>query len=219
MTKIREIFKSVQGEGPLIGCKQLFIRFCGCNLKCKYCDTDFLPENSQDFSVSDIVEIVNNSTDCHSVSLTGGEPLLHWEFINQLSQAIQKPLYLETNGTLPTELEKVIDCVEYIAADIKLPSCSGIKPCFNIFDDFLSIAKQKYAFAKVVFDNNITDDEILQICNITKKHNVELILQPKMESNEFSVSSDFMLQILDKCLFEYSRTRLIPQVHKLIDVI
>ena len=39
IAKICEMFTSVQGEGPYVGCKQLFIRFCGCNLNCDYCDT------------------------------------------------------------------------------------------------------------------------------------------------------------------------------------
>ena len=39
--KINEIFSSIQGEGPVVGYKQLFIRFCGCNLNCNYCDTEF----------------------------------------------------------------------------------------------------------------------------------------------------------------------------------
>jgi len=38
---ILEIFSSIQGEGIYIGYRQLFIRFSGCNLGCKYCDTDF----------------------------------------------------------------------------------------------------------------------------------------------------------------------------------
>ena len=42
MANIKEIFLSIQGEGPYIGYRQVFIRFCGCNLDCQYCDTDFL---------------------------------------------------------------------------------------------------------------------------------------------------------------------------------
>ena len=39
--KVKEIFASIQGEGPYVGYKQLFVRFCNCNLKCNYCDTEF----------------------------------------------------------------------------------------------------------------------------------------------------------------------------------
>ena len=38
-----EIFSSVQGEGRYVGCRQLFVRFEGCNLQCRYCDTENAP--------------------------------------------------------------------------------------------------------------------------------------------------------------------------------
>ncbi|MCW8893095.1 MAG: radical SAM protein, partial [Deltaproteobacteria bacterium] len=36
-----EIFSSIQGEGLLVGYRQIFLRFPECNLNCHYCDTDF----------------------------------------------------------------------------------------------------------------------------------------------------------------------------------
>ena len=46
-TSIREIFSSIQGEGTHIGEKHVFVRFCKCNLKCDFCDTDFEIKNSK----------------------------------------------------------------------------------------------------------------------------------------------------------------------------
>ena len=48
---IKEIFSSIQGEGPYVGEKHVFVRFCKCNLACKYCDTDFISGN--EFSVDE----------------------------------------------------------------------------------------------------------------------------------------------------------------------
>jgi len=36
---IYEIFESIQGDRILVGVRQLFVRFAGCNLSCCYCDT------------------------------------------------------------------------------------------------------------------------------------------------------------------------------------
>ena len=38
-TSINEVFSSIQGEGILLGRRQIFVRFSGCNLDCNYCDT------------------------------------------------------------------------------------------------------------------------------------------------------------------------------------
>jgi len=36
---VDEVFSSVQGEGPRIGERHIFVRFQGCNIRCRYCDT------------------------------------------------------------------------------------------------------------------------------------------------------------------------------------
>lgn len=217
--KLKELFASIQGEGPFMGYKQIFIRLCGCNLKCKYCDTDFDIGNAKEYSIKELTDFVNQHKECHSVSLTGGEPLLHTKFIKDFAKISQLPIYLETNATLYEQLKEVIDFVDYVSADIKLPSATGLEPQWDKHDKFFEIASQKYLYIKVVFDKNITDSEINEICKLAGKYDVELVLQPMMLGKAPSVSSDFMEEVLDKCLQRYRKTRLIPQVHKFIDVI
>ena len=217
MIKVKEIFTSIQGEGPYVGYKQLFIRLCGCNLNCSYCDTDYNSNDAKDYSVQELTDICNSNSDCHSVSLTGGEPLLHTDFIKDFGGECNLPIYLETNGTLTEKLIEVFEYITFIAADIKLPSATGLKPMWEEQEEFLKIACQKDAFAKVVFDNKITDFEIHKISHLCKKYCIELILQPMMKGKTPSVSSDFMQKVLDKCLKIHPNTRLIPQMHKFID--
>ncbi len=219
MVRIKEIFTSIQGEGPYVGYKQLFIRLCGCNLACSYCDTDFDAANSKEYRIDEILNIINQNTDCHSLSLTGGEPLLHTDFIKALGDKSNLKLYLETNGTLYDNLKEVIDYVSYISMDIKLPSAASLTPMWDEHEKFIKAALGKDLFVKVVFDKNITDVEIQKITDICKKNSVSLILQPMMQGIKPCVSSDFMTAVLDKCLNKYSNTRLIPQVHKFIEVI
>ena len=216
--KIKEVFSSIQGEGPFIGYKQVFVRFCGCNLNCNYCDTNFELEGAVEYSVQDLVETVKSFDKCHSISLTGGEPLLQIEFLKEFLPLLNKNVYLETNATLGENLAKVIDYIDYISADIKLPSCSGNSELWKKHYDFFEIASNKNLFAKVVFDNKITDEEIERCCDLAKSFNIELVLQPKMDGEVLKLSSDFLESVLDKFLQKYSRTRLIPQVHKFLNV-
>ena len=67
--------------------------------------------------------------------------------------------------------------------------------------------------------NNISDEELKKCCELGKKYNIELILQPEMmEGNKMSVTSEFSAEVLDKFLQHYENVRLIPQVHKFLDV-
>lgn len=220
--RIKEIFSSVQGEGPYIGYKQIFVRFCNCNLKCNYCDTDFAPNQYFDefdpFELAQCIRKYNLSL-IHSLSLTGGEPLLSNVFLKEfLPLVADMKIYLETNATLADRLIDVIDFVDIIAADIKIPSASGLVNSFSFHDKFFEIAKRKECFAKVVFNQNINQNEIAECCNLAAKHNIPLILQPQMSSKSLDFSSDFLNDVLDKFLLLYSNTRLIPQVHKFLNL-
>ena len=94
--KIKEIFASIQGEGPYVGYKQLFIRFCNCNLKCNYCDTEFSSNSDfEEYCPNELAEKVNEFKDVHSVSLTGGEPLLSVDFLKEFLPLVNKKIYLE----------------------------------------------------------------------------------------------------------------------------
>lgn len=216
--KVKEIFSSIQGEGPFIGFKQLFIRFCGCNLTCNYCDTDYRTVDSTEYRLCEIVEIVKQNTDCHSVSLTGGEPLLNTGFLKEFLPQCPLPVYLETNATLAGELGEIIDYVDYISADIKLASCTGGNDLFSEHDRFFAVASPKTLFAKIVFDSNITEHEIMQCAKLGAKYNIELVLQPMMIDNNLSVSKEFIEATFDKFIKKYKKVRVIPQVHKFLNV-
>ena len=142
---IKEIFSSIQGEGPYIGEMQLFVRFCDCNLKCKYCDTNFRKDKAtHQYSAKELAQILlHNET--KTVSLTGGEPLIEVDFLKEFLPLIkkQKKIYLETNGTLTNELASVIDYIDVISADIKLYSATKQENQFEINDEFMSVAKDK----------------------------------------------------------------------------
>ena len=56
--KVIEIFRSLQGEGVLIGTPTVFIRLQGCNLHCEWCDTDYAKEGGKEMSIEQILHEV-----------------------------------------------------------------------------------------------------------------------------------------------------------------
>lgn len=216
-TKIREIFTSIQGEGPYVGQKHIFVRFCKCNLNCAYCDTDFNSQNAKDYNIDDLaLNLADN--DAEVISFTGGEPLLELdflkEFLSEYKSKLNKKIYLETNGTLYKNLAQIIDYIDIISMDIKLESATGQKNLFFENEEFLKIAQKKETFIKVVFDENISDDEIEKTTTLAKKYNTLLILQPKMPINK-GLDLD---NIYNKFYKKYKNIRLIPQVHKYLNL-
>ncbi len=217
--KINEIFKSIQGEGPYIGYNQLFIRFSKCNLNCVYCDTDF-KSNLIEYSAIELADIVNKSENIHSVSLTGGEPLLEADFLKEFLPLTNKKIYLETNGTLYQNLEKIINYIDIISTDIKLNSSSKNGDLFELHNKFIETAvnAEKEIFIKIVFDEKITEEEIKKSVNSAEKYDIPIILQPKMDGECLKLKKDLIEKVYNKFLSEYKNVRLIPQTHKFLNI-
>ena len=219
-TFIKEIFETVQGEGPYVGCNQLFIRFSQCNLSCQFCDTDFTTELNE-YSAHELAEIVNKRENLHSVSLTGGEPLLEIEFLKEFLPLLNKKVLLETNGTLYKNLEKIIDKIDIVSMDIKLPSTSGNEDLFEVHKCFIDVAKKanKEIYIKVVFDENITEEEIKTCTNLAKENDILLVLQPKMDGDVLNLKAETIHSTFYKFAERYHNVRLIPQVHKFLNLL
>ena len=220
--KIKEVFASIQGEGPYIGAKQLFIRFCDCNLRCHYCDTKF-DGDSEEFTPEQLFDVIKqfDLNTIYSFSLTGGEALLSVNFLEKFLPLLKEhnqKIYLETNATLPDELKKIIQYIDVVAADIKLESATGMINAFEAHDRFFDVCAGHECFAKIVFDYNITDNEIEKCVELAQKYKILLILQPKMNEEVMSITSVFAVSVLDKFLKKYPKVRLIPQVHKFLSV-
>lgn len=235
--RIVEIFSSMQGEGLYVGCKQVFLRFAGCNLRCSYCDTpasrnykvsnakieynagkrNFV-EVSNPVEVLEIARCVNRLLEIphHSISLTGGEPLCHADSIIKLASLVNAPLFLETNGTLPGALAQVLPFVDIISMDIKLPSHTGHDYWYE-YKKFLQLAAIKNVYIKIVLNSQTTEIEFNQavqlIANINKQ--IPLVLQPvTMPDGSIGISPEKSMEYQEIALHELDDVRVIPQTHK-----
>ena len=217
-----EIFSSVQGEGKYVGCRQVFVRFADCNLRCRYCDTDF--NGRVRWRLDDVIveiERLRAEVPTHSISLTGGEPLLHWGVINELARRLSgAKIFLETNGTLVDELERVIDVIDVVSMDVKLPHSIG-RDVFEEHRRFMSIARRKDLYVKVVLDGETTVEEFDRAVEVigSVSRDILLILQPVTPVKDIrAVGSSDVLKFQARALRRLSDVRVIPQTHRLIGV-
>lgn len=225
--KILEIFQSTQGEGKYIGVPQVFVRFFECNMHCVWCDTPHsigdTTRHYKEFTLDSLVqEIKTVWGHSHSVSLTGGEPLVQADFINTLTPVLRglgMTVYLETNGVLPKELAQVVDGVDIIAMDIKLPSSTQCRAYWQEHDEFLQIARTKDLFVKVVISNATVKEEVLQAAELVKRHapDVPFILQPNFFDMKEGVVAKCQ-EFQNDCLKHLPNVRIIPQIHKFLKV-
>ncbi len=240
-----EIFSSIQGEGLTCGERQVFIRFAGCNLRCAYCDTSYAREKPlhclveggasdpecrieepNPVSVERLVEIVRTLNVPegvhHSMSLTGGEPLLHSDFLREFLPANRVNRIrsqLETNGTLPDRLEQIIDLVDFISMDIKVRSSAGEEPEWEANRRFLRIARRKPVCVKVVVSASTTPEEITEIASTIASVNpgIPLIIQPVTPNEEVHACPGPSLISLHEAAHKILHTvRVIPQTHKIL---
>ena len=242
-----EIFSSIQGEGVYVGYRQIFVRFFSCNLECAYCDTprsldevrtclvertpgrgDFydLPNPLDVKTLNDIISSFETVSGLnHSISLTGGEPLLQGKFLKkwlpQLGQDFK--IYLETNGTLYNELKDIIEYVDVISMDIKLPTAAKIEPQWERHHQFLSVARQKELFIKLVVAADTSDDEFMMAVDMLVEEDakIPLIIQPvtAYAGVEGKVGAERLLDLHAMASRSLNNVRVIPQTHKMMELL
>jgi len=151
---IHKIFTSLSGEPDGFsnqGGLATFVRLQGCNLNCTWCDTTLtLPRaGGEEMSVSKVAE------QCFTkhVIITGGEPLLQLEEVNQLVNKLcshsgkSHLVTIETNGAIPITID--VGRVKYnslrFVVDYKLGS-SGMNEFMQpeIFDELFSLDVIKF---------------------------------------------------------------------------
>lgn len=158
----------------------------------------------------------------HSVSLTGGEPLLQKDFLKELLPLIRQvglKTYLETNGIMSEALSELIDNIDIIAMDFKLPSSTKEMAFWTEHKKFLEIASKKDIFVKTVICRSTEFNDIKKAVRLLRSFskNIPFILQP----NFFEMDKQLMMKIMDFqrfCLRDLSKVRIIPQVHKIFGV-
>lgn len=206
--KVNEIFCSIQGEGIMVGVPMNFIKFTKCNLKCKWCDTDF--KEGKEISLEEILEKLNSNIGW--VSLTGGEPLMERNLLSLIKRLKEEnyKILLETNGT---KFDKnIFEESDFVSIDLKTPSSGNSTYSKEVFSYALK-NPNKTQF-KVVVKNLDDDLGFFEKVYQEGESYDNWIIQPEWSSykeraGDYETSYGMIIK-------KFPNVRLIPQVHKIM---
>lgn len=239
-----EIFSSLQGEGVLAGYRQIFVRFPGCNLDCSFCDTQLeaqpvcrvettpgcgqFQELAQPVTLETLLGIITRwckqlPNAHHSISITGGEPMLHADLLARWLPELNilLPIHLETNGTLPEALPRLIEHLDVISMDIKLPSSAATPELWQEHKRFLEIALERDVSVKVIVGEQTTEQELLKACKLVAELDDEIpfIIQPVTgRDGRVAVAPERLMQFQAVAAKRLCDVRVLPQMHRYLEV-
>lgn len=167
--KVNEIFYSLQGEGGRAGEASIFIRLSGCNLKCLFCDTDFVYGESM--SLDEILNAIKDYNS-HWIIWTGGEPTL--QLTDEVVSFFKLKGYnqaIESNGTRP--IPQGIDykaCSpkgnysEVCAVNPEVDEIRHVIAKGDVVPDISSLPKAKKYYLSPIFDGVEPVQENINYC-------------------------------------------------------
>lgn len=237
-----EVFSSIQGEGTHVGERQTFVRFQDCELSCKFCDTPFSfidnkfcrvesPPFTKRFhnlpnplTPEQLIGILAEFQD-RTITVTGGEPLQHAPFLREwLPMARPRwQILLETAGVHVAEFRELLDLVDIVAMDFKLPSSTGMHPWWREHESFLKASQGKEVYVKTIVTSETSEADLQRGIDLVASIDPALpfILQPAAPAGRFRAAPSVEQLALwqDLSCRRLANVRIIPQIHKQLGVL
>lgn len=232
MIPIAEIFgPTIQGEGPHVGIKTLFVRVVGCNFTCDFCDSKFAwkaDNNTKRYETEELSNILIDKckeTNTSNVVLTGGNPCLY-DFEPVLERLFENGITVdvETQGTpLPSWL---LNC-DLIVISPKPPSSKQIDVYDNVKTFLNTIDSDTNVCIKIpVFDEEDFKfaERYYNLVDTYRKEGLNIEMYLSVGNDNVTESGDISNRILtnyhkliDRVMnSEMKRVFILPQVHTLV---
>lgn len=222
---VMEIYRSVQGEGTLMGVPTTFVRFFACNLRCSWCDTKYswsVREGGtwESIPVQEVTERVQ-ALGARHVVLTGGEPTLQKELAPLVRQLKEREhhLTIETNTTIfPAD---AIPLIDLWSLSPKLSSAGENYLRYPIIERFLQGLRPDQQQWKFVIRDD-ADEQALRALLIRypafAEHRLPVILQPEGDSAilDYPSTLERLAERVRDPFWDKYYVRVLPQMHVII---
>jgi 7-carboxy-7-deazaguanine synthase len=237
--RVSEVFASVEGEGLYAGRPAVFLRLSGCNLSCTYCDTAYAREHTPVAVIhlgEESIEVPNPIESAELVALakarfsgvttvvvTGGEPLLQTDPLREIASGLRMlgyGVHLETNGTLPEALAGVVDLLDFISMDVKLPSAQGGRCLWDEHAEFLTVLRGHRAAVKIVVTADVGPSEVMRAADLIADTNpyVPTFIQSAYDGLVPAVDSRSLLTYCAMAGRKIRDVRISVQLHKILGI-
>lgn len=233
MIPVAEIFgPTIQGEGPHVGMKTLFVRVAGCDFKCAWCDSKFAWKIDGSIIRYDTKELADilvqecNNSKCSNVVLTGGNPCLYdFKEVIDILHDNNITVDIETQGSkMPDWLLEV----DLLVISPKAPSSKqpDVYKTVNEYMKLLSSIRQKVAIKIPVF--NEEDFEFAMkyyaLVDYYREKGVDIDLYLSVGNTNTTEAGDISKRVLsdyEKLINMVAnsymeRVFILPQVHTLV---
>jgi 7-carboxy-7-deazaguanine synthase len=243
---VSEIFVSFQGEGLHAGRRHLFVRFAGCPLRCRYCDTpeslvpvaecrilgpegvervpNPLGEDALDSAVARLAAV---APPLHAIAVTGGEPVAQADFLAAWlpARSTRIPVLLETAAVMPARLARLIPWVAIASLDVKCPSNTGERTRWDEHEACLraAVAAGCETYVKMPVDEHTAVEDVERGAGLVARvaPYAALFLTPLTEPT--TPRSTIDAATLDRFHAVASRVhrdvRVLPQLHKVLGIL
>jgi pyruvate formate lyase activating enzyme len=179
-------------------CRVLFV--AGCNMNCFFChNSELLQPKEIRLEWDRLRQTLRSSREqwVDSVCISGGEPTLNPqlpELIDQI-KSLGFKVKLDTNGSSPDTLRRVLPQLDYVAMDYKAPLAryAEISGCQALDTDsiiesvsLISRADIEYEFRTTVIEDWHREEDILAICRElsgARRYRIQGYVPPQHEDN------------------------------------